>query len=111
MPALRSSGEGRLVIKCDNCGRQLPTPYRWIEAGSRFCSTCRRMYRRGWEAGWTALIRNGVYATAEGMEDFCHIDMLAGLTAPQVAALVDQIAAEQRWRDGDEEAFGDEGGY
>jgi hypothetical protein len=62
------------------------------------------MYRRGWQDGWTAPIRNGVYATAKGMEDFCDVDTLAGLTGPQVAALADQIDTEQRWRDGDDSA-------
>jgi hypothetical protein len=86
------------MAACSNCERTIVG-----EGGTRVCSDCRRMYRRVWEDGWTAPIRNGVYDTAEGMEDFCEVDMLAGLTPPQVAALADQIDTEPRWRDGDDE--------
>jgi hypothetical protein len=49
-------------------------------------------------------MRNGVHWPAEVLpEMLCADDTLAGLTAPQVAALTDQIDTEQRWRDGDED--------
>jgi hypothetical protein len=40
------------------------------------------MYRRGWEDGWTAPVRNGVYDTVEGMEDFCEVRRPIGSNGP-----------------------------
>ena len=81
--------------QCDNCRRRIEGVNTFTEV--YICADCRRMYRHGWEAGWSALIKNGVYRT-DG-----PVDTLADLTAPQVAALADRIDTEQRWRDEDED--------
>jgi hypothetical protein len=87
------------VTKCFNCGRLIVG-----EGGSRRCSDCGRIYRRGWEDGWTAPMRNGVHWPVEVLpEMLCDDDSLARLTVPQVRELVGQIDSEQRWRDGDGE--------
>jgi hypothetical protein len=65
------------MAACSNCERTIVG-----KGGTRVCSDCRRMYRRGWEDGWTAPVRNGVYDTVEGMEDFCEVRRPIGSNGP-----------------------------